>query len=372
MLEEVAYACYPPIHEGRRPSYGCVMAITEDLALSLVAGFGRVVDIESGCDIAQLRILCNGRRSFLVRTPSGPLAIVELASGDELSLVRALPQLPALGIQRLPSGVVKVFGTSQVFLREAEEWSVKPYAHLEVPKLLEVAIPGSSVVGSALLDVSLHLLSARHVGATLVWILDGASGDLIDRLARRGDPPAVRLNVTDPSHPEMLASVLAAMDGAAIVEADGTVSLVGAHLAVSDRSTDLLSPEHGTRHTSAKRFSFDVPCAIAFVVSQDGPVTVFSDGISILQLARTGSYRSSIVAHNPQKAEAVSTRLCETRCSRCEKSLLCEVTTFEEWNELESVPCPVCGEKEIASFQGVDVRVLPIKPWRQGRHSSCN
>jgi len=38
-----------------------------------------------------------------------------------------------------------------------------------------------------------------------------------------------------------------------------------------------LEARAGTRHTSAQRFSYDFAKGIIFVVSSDGPVTVFSD-----------------------------------------------------------------------------------------------
>ena len=40
----------------------------------------------------------------------------------------------------------------------------------------------------------------------------------------------------------------------------------------------------GTRHTSAARHTYDCPDVLAFVVSADGPVTVFSDGRRIADL----------------------------------------------------------------------------------------
>jgi hypothetical protein len=43
----------------------------------------------------------------------------------------------------------------------------------------------------------------------------------------------------------------------------------------------------GTRHTSAARHTYDCPDVLAFVVSIDGPVTVFSDGLRIAQLRAT-------------------------------------------------------------------------------------
>ena len=43
----------------------------------------------------------------------------------------------------------------------------------------------------------------------------------------------------------------------------------------------LVAEMGGTRHTSAKRYSYNEPGSIVVVVSEDGPVTIFSDGAMI-------------------------------------------------------------------------------------------
>ena len=48
----------------------------------------------------------------------------------------------------------------------------------------------------------------------------------------------------------------------------------------------------GTRHTAAARHTYDCPDTLAFVVSTDGPVTVFSDGRRIAELKVAG-YRKA-------------------------------------------------------------------------------
>jgi len=52
----------------------------------------------------------------------------------------------------------------------------------------------------------------------------------------------------------------------------------------SEASKRLIEARAGTRHTSAQRFSYDFAKGIIFVVSSDGPVTVFSDGMSVTDL----------------------------------------------------------------------------------------
>ena len=363
LLDEVMHARYPPVHEGRRPSYGALLLPTLHIEADAFDGIAELVEIDGNVSLSRARSLSNGRTSFLVRSLDQSLALAEISSGEEITLVERLPKLGALAVQRLANGSVKFFARTHLYVWENDEWSVKPYAHLEISDLVDLVQRGSTKVGGALLDISLHLLSARHIGATLVWLLDGQSSDLVERFSRQGESPGAELNVVHFSHAEILATVLASVDGACVIEQDGTVAIVEVHLGNSARSMEVISPEHGTRHTSAKRFSFDENRVLVFVVSQDGPVTVFSDGMSLLELGGIGAFRASVVAHNPSQAAEVSCELTELTCSRCMKALACEVTTFEGWNEVESVSCPICGEPNLATYVGVDARVIPVKPW---------
>jgi hypothetical protein len=55
----------------------------------------------------------------------------------------------------------------------------------------------------------------------------------------------------------------------------------------------------GTRHTSAARHTYDCPDVLAFVVSADGPVTVFCDGRRIVDL------KASVPPAPPKTAERI-------------------------------------------------------------------
>jgi DNA integrity scanning protein DisA with diadenylate cyclase activity len=45
-----------------------------------------------------------------------------------------------------------------------------------------------------------------------------------------------------------------------------------------------LVPERGTRHGAAQRFSHDAPGCVVFVVSSDGPVTVYVGGETVASI----------------------------------------------------------------------------------------
>src|SRR3954454_9913103 len=86
-----------------------------------------------------------------------------------------------------------------------------------------------------------------------------------------------RLDLSHRAHFAALLNALLQYDRAALVDPSGTVATVGVHLRSSERSRHI-GPYHGTRHTSALRLTADEPSAIAFVVSSNGPLSVFRRG----------------------------------------------------------------------------------------------
>jgi DNA integrity scanning protein DisA with diadenylate cyclase activity len=69
-----------------------------------------------------------------------------------------------------------------------------------------------------------------------------------------------------------------------LVGRGGQLLAVNVILLSEKASEEAVPPMKGTRHTSAARHTYDCPDVLAFVVSADGPVTVFNDGKRIADL----------------------------------------------------------------------------------------
>jgi DNA integrity scanning protein DisA with diadenylate cyclase activity len=62
------------------------------------------------------------------------------------------------------------------------------------------------------------------------------------------------------------------------VAADGAVLRLAVGLRATPEAGSAIDHERGMRHRSAARYTFDQPGALAVVVSEDGPVSVFLHG----------------------------------------------------------------------------------------------
>ena len=84
-------------------------------------------------------------------------------------------------------------------------------------------------------------------------------------------------------------------DGAVLIDRDGRLLASNVILRPTKASEQAVPAMGGTRHTSAARHTYDCPDVLAFVVSIDGPVTVFSDGLRIADLKMLRAARAENV-----------------------------------------------------------------------------
>ncbi len=182
IIDEIGYARQSPVHEGRRSSYGAFVIDEPErlVAFTAIAGqssAGKLIGLsgtEPGMrDLNHIRKMCNGRTTFLVRSPRGPEALLEL---DLLADEQRLAQLispKVMAVQRTPDGAVKVFAPSHVYVFEHDEWRAKVYWSDAAAKLRRILFPkGPKLLVDRLADLlsfCLHILSSRHIGSTFVW-----------------------------------------------------------------------------------------------------------------------------------------------------------------------------------------------------------
>lgn len=284
LLAEVDYARFPPGHEGEFPTYGAVLLAGGGPAPE---DFGATVHpVPPGAEKV-MRLMADGRQGFLLRR-RGRVALLALPTPHdrEGELVRLRRQLGAsrfTAVHRTPAGVVRVFGRSALAVWDGGHWWEKPYADAYARALLRAVPDATPAAAEAILEFCVHTMSPSSAGATLVWALDTR---LATRGAGTGGRYVPRLSLEDRTNHGPLRQLLSQSDGAALLSPDAEVVQVGLYLQASPEAYAAagVDPTQGTRHASASRWSFDHADAVVFVVSQDGPVTVYARGTVVASI----------------------------------------------------------------------------------------
>lgn len=190
-----------------------------------------------------------------------------------------------------------------------------------------------------ILRFAYYELSLRGIGATIVYWLDSKYEHTTSPIK-----DSFNLDFNTPSHQQMLKQYIAYNDGAVIINSENKILGGQTHLSYSDHSKDMIEAYAGTRHTSARRFSFDYPQAIIVTVSMDGPVSIFSDGCNLVTLDYTAIQPNEELLEivreyndTPGKEEKY-----ETECPNCGKHYHVTLLQFPGWEEEKKAYCYVC------------------------------
>jgi DNA integrity scanning protein DisA with diadenylate cyclase activity len=276
-VAEIDYALRPKVHERRVPSYGAIIEPAGDPASWSMA---TALDIErrpvTDRSVGSSRAYADGVSSWLIRRTHGDdeWAIFDRPAGSERDLVVLAEAMQGMVVQRHPSGIVRVVNAGGVFRWDGRRWQHQPLVSAWIDMVGVCEVYGHRDVLETLLEFAVHDLGARGIGATLVYHPDTSLEASFDR--RLPTPPP--LHVMHPADLAPLRHVLGQVDGAALFDDDGTLEQIGVRLVPSANAEAEVEGFRGTRHTSARRYSFDDPTATVVVVSEDGPVTVLRAG----------------------------------------------------------------------------------------------
>lgn len=346
VLAELDYALRPIVHEGKIQPYGFIVCSCTD---SLIY---RQFAHQTGFELNIARRIADGCHSFLIFTEGefkGVFPITESAD-DEFMLVQLQQSLKAVICITDNTGTTKIFCDEGVLIHQYRQWQRKPSIKQALSNIRRCVSPIDCEILDSILGFCFYELSPNKIGATLVWCLKSLQAKEIERflpstiagnLQKR-----ITLDMRDDLNRAILRHMLTYADGAVFLDTNGLVIGGGAHLKYTEDSRRLINAYRGTRHTSAKRFSFDFPETVLFVVSSDGLVTVFSDGMNIVNL-KTYAADSiitdvSISLESRQNATSFYVKEKLIKCQNCKKAFKIQTTNWDESDE-HQISCPVCN-----------------------------
>lgn len=341
LLQEARCLLAPSVHEGAIVRYGIVAAHKFEVPTGAV-----LAPAMAAPDVC--RYLADGSNSFAIIEAGqflGTLLLPKpLISEGDFVLFREQARAELVGVV-LKSGEAVFCTAAGVALQHHRRWHFKPTVRTSLAALVDHASNIDRRLAEGVLSFCSHVLSPNKVGASIVLEMVP-----LPEGAREAAKPQVNLEALPFNmHGKSLlalASILATHDGATVVAPDGGIRGIGAQLVVSQQARSLICEDSGTRHTSARRFSYDWPEVVVFTVSADGPVSVFSDGALIAQVQfGEDPFPSDFFEYiNNERGGDVQYSEWDEKCPRCGKTHELRDVLVPGWRERENVSCFVCGE----------------------------
>jgi hypothetical protein len=277
---ELARCLDPCVHEQYIRPYGAIVS----REMPHLDRLGTLIPTD-GLDADVIRSLADGHHSVVlnVKGEQPRLLLLNESMDTDQDYASHAVWVDGVIICNDANGNVRIVTDSSVTLVEGRRWIAKDLV-FEVAEDIVDVVPASDIhVVRRILELTHHRISPFRVGATLLYLLEDRA-----RQTRRRDEgvalAALGLSVlNEPEEPLWLHQVRY-RDGALLVSHQGRLLAANVILRSSRASELAVPPTGGTRHTSAARHTYDCPDVLAFVVSTDGPVTVFSDGKRIAEL----------------------------------------------------------------------------------------
>lgn len=359
ILEEIRYTLNPDLHEGRIPPYGSILCSQEVP--------DELVDKRYSADIIGkpfMRRAADGRKTFLVYSGSEEPELCSMSEdyATELDLIKLSRSCAGLVLKRRDSGLVTLVYRENVYTIRNRQWLRRnPILGMTGAIQQHYAAIESDIAGR-ILELCCYILSPLGIGTTLVWFVQEPGPTESSPWADCPDTRALGLRAGQQEHYQAIAHLARHHDGAFLLGPESDVRSLGAHLKYSPKTATHVSGYRGTRHTSAKRYSFEHERALVFVVSEDGCVSVFSDGFKISDSPLYPAFEEAAGLKKmvPGKAKDVSADSFEHNCDECGKPLRIEQVTVIGWKEKEGALCPYCG-KVAYSAMCWSLKALPLK-----------
>ncbi len=279
---ELARCLDPFVHEQDIRPYGAIVA----REMPHLERLGRIVDT-SGLKADVIASLADGRHSLVLVVKGLPpqlLLLHERMDTDQDYASHAV-WVDGLIICNDAAGTVRIVTNSSVTMVEGRRWFMKDMVYEAAEDIIQVVPAANPAVVRRLLELSHHRISPNKFGATLLYVL--TEQPLTLRRRDEGiDVTALDLSALNAAEEPLLLQQARYRDGALLIGRDGQLLAVNVIMRPTRESEQAVPVTKGTRHTSAARHTYDCPDMLAFVVSTDGPVTVFCDGQRIADLKR--------------------------------------------------------------------------------------
>jgi len=336
---ELARCLDPVVHEHDIRPYGAI--VCRDLPH--LDHLGRILSTD-GLTPEVIRSLADGRHSFVLAVKGEPLRLLMLhdrVDTDQDYASRAV-WVEGLVLSTDERGTVRVVTSSSVTLIEGRRWIAKDLVFEAAEDILQVVPVANSDVVGRLLDLCHHYISPAKLGATLLYLLSPS-----EHAIRRRDGgvrlASLGISILNEREDPLVLHQARYRDGAMLFGHDGRLLAVNVILHPSRASEQVVPSMAGTRHTSASRHTYDCPDVLAFVVSADGPVTVFSDGKRIADL-KVGDPQA------PPYATSSRVDLDDRTCSHCGVLLTVRTIEVPGHDAPRDVRCPAC-DRSVATEQ---------------------
>lgn len=176
----------------------------------------------------------------------------------------------------------KIYFSGYIFTNDGNNWTCKYPLGFYIAQIRK-NLPVLNETLEKIIKFSFYVLSPERIGATIVYWFSNS-----DKKHLKGIKTFEKesINVNNENDINLLRNLLKEIDGAIFIDKEGYFINCEVHLSYSSKSEKAIKQDilTGTRHSSARRYSFDNKECLIITISQSGPVTIFFKGKDIIKM----------------------------------------------------------------------------------------
>jgi hypothetical protein len=349
VMNEIQHSIKPEIHEGKVYSYGVLFAESlDDLENH------EIIQMEPHL-LSHAHKLADGMEWNVLYHQDNFHGLIRFPTSlsGELQILKRFPARGGLMIYRSETGACRFFQGEDMILHDRRNWNIKPEVKTRVATIASCIEIVDKKLLQSILEFAYYIISPTEgAGAILIWNLKP--------IKTSGNLGPLDLSFQNESHLRMIFHQLIQTDGATMISHDGKLMSSGFQIRYSAKSRRMIPDFKGTRHTSSIRFSFDAPKTLIITVSEDGPVSIFFNGVNLTDqnYMSTQQMMRKIRINNAEEKLKILTIKQTVTCGNCGKQSLIEGLGFEPKNRVFHPKCPTC-RNEIGTLMAVDYDIKP-------------
>jgi hypothetical protein len=302
LAEEMLFALYPPVHEGKAPTYGAIITRGSDFeAYHESRLFGIIRRFDFGT-LDTNRAAADGLSTFLWRAPASSHA-QGIAIVISFESARFSDELLAFSLRddalhfRHPhdrinddfyvvqrtSKSLRILAQNHVVYVRGNHWTTHPYQYdFQLDEVIRRGWKDQDLaeIGRSVSRLAMHLLSPNGIGTTFVLLAEPLDDDnpvlaLGNAVSLDTASAGERLSLRTRGCHRAIASIVSQLDGAVLISPEGTATHANVWLNLPPDARD--ASLGGARQRSAQEASRSLN-GIVVTVSADGPVRAYIDG----------------------------------------------------------------------------------------------
>lgn len=297
--------------------------------------------------LLQAHQFVDGIEWFLIYQKSKFIGIIKFNSiyHNEFEFMKQFPLSGGLFIKRNENAETLFFQGNEVITHHNRIWSKRDNLRILEWKICQsVKNINQKNLKNLLNFTNYYLNPSKKTGGIIIWTFKKLNKNEKSIFSKFKNLKKIKISLLNKDHLSIILNLLKNIDGALLFGPN--LELLGSSIQIknSEKSKKIIKEYKGTRHTSSQRLSYDLMYSLIITISEDGPISIFSNGANLTKIEYPA-------LENDRKNQNIKIKTSINKCTVCHKLNIVEKSLSIKKNKKNKVYCPTCKKLFLSSYR---------------------